>query len=103
VKGRNSTVVKTLSKSVFKSKEHQLTYIAHKETLLALNRHATVRASSRLTGSPRFYTLFSEFIQALRDAGYVSDYLENGASSRLATSYWAFIGCEKDEVKAVDK
>ena len=59
-----------------------------------------MRASPRLSGSPRFYTLFAEFIIALEESEYASGYLEDGVLLKVTTAYWAFMGCEKDEVQA---
>jgi hypothetical protein len=42
----------------------------------------------------------SEFITELEKSDYASSYLEDGALLKVTTAYWAFMGCEKDEVKA---
>jgi hypothetical protein len=59
-----------------------------------------VRASPRLSGSPRFYTLFNEFITALEECEHASGYLDNGVLLKVTTAYWAFKACENDEVEA---
>ncbi|KIM97621.1 hypothetical protein OIDMADRAFT_20165 [Oidiodendron maius Zn] len=74
--------------------------IEYQPTLSVLNKHATVRASSHLSGSPRFYTLFTEFITALEESEFASGYLADGVLLKVTTAYWAFMGCEKDEVRA---
>ena len=61
-----------------------------------------MRASPHLSGSPRFYTLFAEFITALEESDLASGYMEDGALLKVTTAYWAFLGCEKDEVQALE-
>jgi hypothetical protein len=84
---------------IVEEKWHKLTYIDYQPTLFVLNRHITVRASPHLSGSPRLYALFAEFITALKESGYASGYLEDGVLFKVTTAYWTFKGCEKDEVK----
>jgi hypothetical protein len=62
-----------------------------------------------MSGSPRFYTLFAEFITALKESKYASGYLEDGYASghledealhKVITAYRTFKRCEDDEVTA---
>jgi hypothetical protein len=59
-----------------------------------------VRASPHQSGSPRFYTLFAEFITALKESEYASGYLDDGVLLKVTTAYWTFKGSENDEVMA---
>jgi len=73
------------------------------ETLAILNLHARVLASYKQTGSPRFYSLFNDFIRLFTESGVGCDerYLD-GSPTEVADAYRAFIKCIETEVTWVE-
>jgi len=74
-----------------------VTMITYSPTIRVLNQHATVIASSRSTGTPRFYQLFAEFIAALKESDFASGFLQDKPTKATA-AYWSFLNCIKQEV-----
>lgn len=73
------------------------------ETLVILNMHARVLASNKQTGSPRFYSLFNDFIRLFTESGMGFDvgYLV-GNRTGVTNAYWAFVMCIETEVTWVE-
>jgi len=53
--------------------------------------------SNRFTGSPRFYQLFAEFIAALKESDFASDFLED-KPTKVTAAYLSFFNCIEQEV-----
>jgi len=72
------------------------------ETLLVLDRHAGVLASTKETGSPKFYRLFHDFVRLFTESGMGCDegYLV-GNRTEVTDAYRAFMKCLKTEVTKV--
>jgi len=64
------------------------------ESINILNIHAGIKADTRETISPKFYSLFADFIDAWKGSGFSSDYLDDGVKEPLIAAvhkaYWAF-------------
>jgi hypothetical protein len=67
-------------------------------TLGILDTHATIVVDRRKTASTTFHTLFTEFVQELKESEYPEGYVESGAVTKLTKAYWAFLNCLGTEV-----
>jgi hypothetical protein len=103
--GRTDVVI---FKQLYGYVPHVIWSITHEETLTLLSIHAGVKASTTQVGSKKFYALFTEFIDAFEDSGYNTEYLQGtgtatGPAPNVNRAFWAFMGCTKDEIRAVER
>jgi len=65
--------------------------------------HARVLASYDQTGSPRFYSLFNDFIRLFTESGIGCDVgYKVGSPTEVTNAYWEFIRCIETEVTWVE-
>jgi len=79
-----------------------ITAVDDKATIHLLNTHGELSASKFKTLTPKYYTLFGNFLKAIEAADFVSNYLSDPLSP-CSAAYWAYFNGYKEEVIDIPK